>query len=180
VIGLVARRQPSKPSSQGQPSAKERAALQEKNSRGETADLDRRAADYVLLIGGQVHINDQERAITGAAELPEEPFRLTSVTLFDNKQVTDAGLAHFKDCKNLADLRLDGTRVTDTGLAYFKDCENLTELYLRDTQVSDGSLKHLEGLPNLRKLDLTGTQVTTEGIDALKKVLPECKVTSGG
>jgi serine/threonine protein kinase/Leucine-rich repeat (LRR) protein len=263
-------------------------------------DADRRAAGYVLSIGGQVHIDDQERAITAAGELPKEPFRLTFVNLRGNKQVTDAGLAyfkdcknlaylhlgdspvtdaglalfkdcknltyldldrtgvtdsglthfkdcknltsldlngtgvtdaglapfqdcknltylglwrtrvsdsglaHFRDCKNLADLRLDGTpvtdkglayfkdckkltflglagtRVTDTGLAYFKDCKNLTELYLRDTQVSDASLKHLEGLPNLLELDLTSTQVTTEGIDALKKALPECKVTSGG
>ena len=43
-------------------------------------------------------------------------------------KVSDAGLAYFKDCKNLTDLYLDGTQVTDEGVAHFKDCKNLAAL----------------------------------------------------
>ena len=42
--------------------------------------------------------------------------------------MSDAGLAHFKDCKNLTYLDLGGTQVSDAGLAHFKDCKNLTDL----------------------------------------------------
>ena len=44
--------------------------------------------------------------------------------------MTDAGLAHFKDCKNLTYLDLSYTQVTDAGLAHFKDCKNLKELHV--------------------------------------------------
>ena len=37
--------------------------------------------------------------------------------------VTDAGLAHLKDCKGLTYLDLSNTAVTDAGLAHFKDCK---------------------------------------------------------
>ena len=84
--------------------------------------------------------------------------------------MSDAGLAHFKDCKNLTNLGLDGTQVTrcgadplqgvqepdildlagtqvsDAGLAHFKDCKNLTDLGLGSTQVSDAGLAIFQGL----------------------------------
>src|SRR5262249_6844884 len=87
------------------------------------AEPDRRAAEYVLSLGGAVGVNGAEREIRAAADLPQEPFRLTHVRLDGNKQVTDAGLAHFKDCKDLRVLGLDRTPVTDAGLASFKDCK---------------------------------------------------------
>lgn len=47
-------------------------------------DLDRRAAEYVLSIGGTVHVrlNDQERDIIAVAGLPKENFVLTQVHLW--------------------------------------------------------------------------------------------------
>jgi hypothetical protein len=62
-------------------------------------------------------------------------------------EVADVGLAHFKDCKNLAELNLGGTRVTDAGLIYFKDCPALTRLILRGSKVSDAGLAHFKGTP---------------------------------
>ena len=68
----------------------------------------------------------------------------------------DAGLAHFKDCKNLTVLDLDGTQVSDAGLAHFKDCKNLTHLGLQKTKV------------------------TAAKIEELKKALPKCKIEWDG
>ena len=59
--------------------------------------------------------------------------------------MSDAGLAYFKDCKNLTQLTLDGTKLSDAGLAYFKDCKNLTLLRIEKTKATDLSL--LKGMP---------------------------------
>jgi uncharacterized membrane protein len=70
--------------------------------------------------------------------------------------VSDAGLAHFKDCKNLTVLILSGTQVSDAGLDHFKDCKNLTSL-------------------NLQK-----TKVTAAKVEELKKAFPMCKIEHDG
>jgi len=41
---------------------------------------------------------------------------LTGVHLAYNTQVSDAGLAHFKDCKNLKRLNVEKTKVTAAGI----------------------------------------------------------------
>jgi serine/threonine protein kinase/Leucine-rich repeat (LRR) protein len=163
-------------------------------------DPDRRAAEYVLSLGGVVRVNGSDREVRAAADLPKEPFRLTWVSLFQNRQVTDAGLAHFKDCKNLTYLNLGqtpvtdaglahfkdckgltylelwGTRVTDGGLAHFKDCKDLTVLSLHDCrQVTDAGLAHFKDCKNLMGLDLRGTQVTDAGLAHFK----DCKGLTG-
>src|SRR5205807_795656 len=64
-------------------------------------------------------------------------------------RVTDAGLAHFKDCKYLRDVWLEGTRVTNAGLAGCNDCKSLDRLRLPGTAVSDAGLAHLKNCKNL-------------------------------
>jgi formylglycine-generating enzyme required for sulfatase activity/uncharacterized membrane protein len=133
--------------------------------------VDRRAAAYVLSLGGTVKVNEQEQEIKAAADLPPESFRLTSVSLRDNKQVSDAGLAVFNDCKNLTSIDLYRTPVTDAGLAHFKDCKNLTSLDLHDTRVSDAGLIHLKDCKALMELHLTRTNVSDVGLAHFK----DCK-----
>ena len=57
----------------------------------------------------------KEQEVTSVGDLPRGPFELTFVSFYGNQQVTDAGLAHFQDCKNLAGLNLGGTKVSDAG-----------------------------------------------------------------
>jgi hypothetical protein len=114
------------------------------------ADPDRKAAEWVLLTGGRVWINQQE--IKAAAELPDELCRLTGVDLHQNFQVGDADLTLLKDCKNLTTVNLSGTLVTDTGLALFKDSHRLTVLNLQQTRV------------------------TAAKVEELRKALPKCKI----
>ena len=115
----------------------------------QSSDPDRKAAEYVLSIGGVVRINDQDRNLKNIAELPKEHFTVSAILLADNAQVSDAGLAHFKGCKNLTGLDLYGTQVSDAGLAHFKDCKNLTVLNLGGTKVSDAGLAHFKDCKNL-------------------------------
>ncbi len=132
---------------------------------------DREAALYVLSVKGKLRANYEERDLTAEKDLPKELFRLTAVDLRDNTRVTDAGLAIFKDCKNLTWLSLWGTKVGDGGLAHFKDCKNLTYLDLDSTQVSNAGLAHLKEFKNLAWLDLDHTRVSDAGLAHLK----ECK-----
>jgi hypothetical protein len=113
-------------------------------------DPDRKAAEWVLYIGGRVWVNRQE--IKAAADLPDEVCQLTGVDLQQNLQFADADLALFKGCKNLTTLILSFTPVTDTGLALFKDSHSLTQL------------------------DLQQTQVTAAKVEELRKALPKCKI----
>ena len=101
--------------------------------------------------------------------MPKQPFRLTGVNLQGNQKVTDAGLAHFKDCKNLMVLYLDRTAVTDAGLAHFKDCKNLRQLNLGQTAVTDAGLAHLKDCKNLTELNMADTNVSDSGLEQLAR-----------
>ncbi|OWK35560.1 protein kinase domain-containing protein [Fimbriiglobus ruber] len=128
------------------------------------ADPDRRGAEYAFSIGASVHVNGEGEKIESAAGLPRGSFRLTEVDASDNKQVTDAGLAHFRGCKHVTYLSLYRTEVTDAGLAHFKDCKDLTALNLRETPTSDAGMAHFEHCKNLQYLELLNTQVTDAGL----------------
>ena len=163
-------------------------------------DPDRKAAEYVLSIGGQVQVGGGGRNMAAAAELPRDPFRLTSVGLKDSNQVKKTGLANFKDCHDLTFLglfdtsvsdeglanfqnctkltflNLSRTKISDAGLANFKNCTELTAVVLSETKVSDAGLDYLKNSKKLTKLFLQKTKVTAAGIDELKKALPLCKI----
>ncbi len=134
---------------------------------------DRRAAEWVLSIGGTINIQEygQERPIAAVGDLPRGAFELTRVNLDLNLKVSDAGLAVFKDCKNLTGLLLAVTQVSDVGLAHFKDCKNLAGLGLGSTKVSDAGLAHFKDCENLTHLHLDNTQVSDTGLAHFK----DCK-----
>lgn len=164
------------------------------------SDPDRMAAEWVLSISGTICFmeNGKSRQIKAVGDLPLGTFELTVVNLTRNQQVSDAGLAHFKNCRNLTELELGYTQASDAGLAHFKDCKNLTILKLggtqmkgpglahfkdckkltvlylgglySNTQVGDSGLAHFKDCENLTKLFLYNTQVGDAGLVHLKKL----------
>ncbi len=120
--------------------------------------IDRRAAVYVMSIGGGVRINGTSDWWGNVGELPKSPFALTSVSLRD-KKVTDDGLLLFQGCQNVKHLDLAGTKVTDAGLVHFKDCAGLTHLDLFSTNVTDAGLAHFKAC-RFTHLSLRSTHVT--------------------
>ena len=139
---------------------------------GEQKDPDRRAAEYALSVGGSVCVNDEDAERT-AASLPRQAFRLTSFGGgYQNKKLTDAGLANFKGCKNLTSLSLWETeQVHDAGLAYFKDCKDLKSLFLVNIPVGDAAMAHFKGCKKLTRLVLAHVPVTDAGVAHFK----DCK-----
>jgi serine/threonine protein kinase len=146
-----------------------------------SADPDRTAAEWVLSIGGTIKIEEsgQEREIKAANELRREAFELTVVDLHENRKVTTAGLAHFKDCKSVKVLQLWGTQVSDAGLAYFKDCKNLTALALSGTH-SDAGLAYFKDCKKLTWLGVGSPQVTNAGLALFKDCKNLTRLELGG
>ncbi|MCE9528743.1 MAG: protein kinase, partial [Planctomycetales bacterium] len=134
------------------------------------ADPDRRAAEYVLSVGGTVRVNDQELDYRLATDLPREPFRLTTVTCFGyNPRISAAGLANFEGCKNLTHLTLCVPgEVTDLTMAHFKDCKNLTRLHLDASGVTSVGLANFGECKQLRELHLVRVRVADAGMAQFK------------
>jgi len=143
------------------------------------ADPERKAAEYALSLGGVVHVTGRDGGIRAIQDLPREAFSVTYLDMHDNEKVTDAGLAHFKSCKELTALFLGGTKVSDAGLAAFKDCKNLTVLSLGETDVGDAGMVHFKDCKNLIELRLSNTKVSDVGLAYFKgSCLPSRGLTS--
>ena len=162
-------------------------------------DPDRRAAEWILSVGGvmDVTVAGQTKRISKSESLPQEPFRITWTALplrgksdlerlagllslaglhLNGTPLHDAGLQLLPDLPELKLLSISGTSITDVGLATLERLPKLEELLLNNTRVTDNGLKHLEHMPALKHLVVTKTKVTAAGVAALQKVLPNCKI----
>ncbi len=137
------------------------------------ASPDRKAAEYVLSIGGTLLVNGENKWMKDVAELPKEPFRLTGFNLSGNDKVTDAGLGVFKDCKNLMFIAFLGNdRLTDAGLVHFKGCNNLLHLDItKCVQITDKGLANFKDCNKLTSLSISHlVRVTDAGLANFKDV----------
>ena len=123
-----------------------------------------------------------------------------SINLSDTK-VTDAAMAHLAKLSRLNRLFLYGTEVTDKGLVHLGKLSSLETLYLDETRISDEGMSNLKGLvqlevlhlrsrlpvsdtsipviirfEKLRELKVEGTKITPEGLERLKRKLPDCRI----
>jgi Leucine-rich repeat (LRR) protein len=152
------------------------------------AGNDRKAAEWVLSVGGTVIVDDGKEYVVGPGKnLPGGPWTMRHINVTEKKQVDDASLKHLAGLEGLRSLILDCTQVTDAGLKELANLKSLTWLTLAGTKVSDAGLKHLAGLHTLEKLDLTSTQVTEKGLKGLavlknlkKLTLTQTNVTAAG
>jgi len=159
------------------------------NLREQVSDPDRRAAEWVLEIGGtlKASVNGREQEVNVVGELPSGPFNVTVVNLMDNSLTTDSGLQHVAGLRGLRDICLDGTQIGDDALQWLGGLENLNHLWLQHTRVTDSGVEHLKGLKKLTSLNLGGTQITDVGLrhvgelDALEFLqLDHLEVTNAG
>lgn len=136
-------------------------------------DPDRRAALWVLSVGGSIRIRlaGQNNQIIPVTNLPAEPFELCEVNLNYNPRVTDNDLAYFGELKGLTVLHLRGTKITDAGLFYLKKLKSLKDLDLVDCKhISDGGLSHLRELTNLDRIWVYATPIGNDGLIHIKEL----------
>ena len=133
-------------------------------------DVNRKAAEWVLSVGGSVRLNNVTKEIQSDRDLPKEPFVLVLVALAKNERVTDAGLTNLRGCKQLWNINLGLTPLTDAGLAHISECPGLRVLNVYSTDVGDAGLAHLKGCTGLQVLNLHRTKVTDAGFKHLKEL----------
>jgi Leucine-rich repeat (LRR) protein/tRNA A-37 threonylcarbamoyl transferase component Bud32 len=152
------------------PSAKREERKPEPKLDPAVAADDRRAAEWVLAMGGNVSIRMQgrDKGIARGKSLPPGSFRLICIDLGKTK-LTDAGLARLKGLVNLQRLWLSETQVSDAGLAHLAGLTSLAHLGLGATQVKGPGLAHLAGLINLTDLTLYYTELRDAGLAHLAK-----------
>ncbi len=82
--------------------------------------------------------------------------------------VTDADLRLLGECSELVELDFgECPAITDQGVAHLKQLKNLEHLELLDAQVTDRGLEELRGLLALRILNLDGTNITNTGMPTI-------------
>jgi hypothetical protein len=63
-----------------------------------------------------------------------------------------------------------------TGVGELRNLKELQTLKLTHTKVSDRVVKELKAMESLQILDIRYTKVTREGLEQLKKALPNCQI----
>jgi hypothetical protein len=92
---------------------------------------------------------------------------LEEVTIWRG-EITDAGLAHLKECANLKKLWLEECKwFTDAGLAVVENFPLLEELQLSNGQFSAEGLTHLRPLVALRYVNFPGMMIADAELDIL-------------
>ena len=148
-------------------------------------------ARYLLLLGGTVRINDEDRDYKREKNLPKENLVLKHVDMslcptFDdeslkrlkscssithlnvsNSRVTDFGLRQLPVWQELQELNVGNTEVGDLGIQPFAECPKLRDIMLHQTHVTDEGLKTFQNLAELTELSVAVTQISDEGIKAL-------------
>ena len=168
----------------------------------------RKAAEWVLKMGGTVVLADEQGQPMGLVEgkLPTMNFVVKSVELVGKDEVTDAGLANLAGLRRLTNLNLSGCKnLTSKGLDVLKTAASLKSLNLASTQIAnealgnvaswplleelfipfcrnvdDDGLRRLGSLPHLRLLDLTHIPITDIGFTHAIQQAPNLETLYAG
>ena len=73
-------------------------------------------------------------------------------------------------------MELFQSNTSDAGLANFKDCRNLVRLDVSNTKVSNSGLAQVAGYSRLAMANLKDTRVSPAGALELSAALPKCKI----
>jgi hypothetical protein len=95
-----------------------------------------------------------------------------------NSKITDQSLKVLAKLPRLKNLSLQGNAFTNRGLEYLQEMTQLTDLWvgLGETTIDDDGIPYLTKLVNLKELDLQQSNVTASGLAVLHKALPNCNV----
>ncbi|MEE8451785.1 MAG: hypothetical protein V3R99_07710, partial [Thermoguttaceae bacterium] len=103
----------------------------------------------------------------------------------DQTRITDNGMEHLGNLKNLEMLSLNGTSVSDAGLRHLSGMRKLRVLWLgrcrpngivEGTDITDLGLEQLKPLSKLEVLSVGGTEVTEAGEKDLGRALPNLTI----
>lgn len=128
---------------------------------------ERRAAEWVLSVGGRVFLNMKSghgnSAFRTGQALPDEPFDVRDVNIEHSSTVTDEGMTNLRGLTGLLTLSFFDSPISDQGLANMTDegrvsFPNLRDLWAADTKVTDKGLRYFSDSKQLKSMDLMRTR----------------------
>ena len=146
---------------------------------GETDGLDDSALASIGKIKTLTRLDLGDAAITSAGVAHLTGLKdLTFLSLAFARQVNDDAMPHITQLQNLESLFLSGTAVTNDGLAQLAKLPKLQEVRLGGMpELSNAGLLNLKDNKSLKTIVIGKKhKVTPEGIEALKKHLPDVTV----
>ncbi len=100
-----------------------------------------------------------------------------NMVILNDTQITNDDLKALENAPITRSLSIAGSQITDDGLVHLKNLKQLEYLDLKkNTRLTDAGLTHLEELKSLKQLILIGTQVTPAGVQKLQQKLPNTKI----
>jgi hypothetical protein len=110
-------------------------------------------------------------------------FNLINNLNLQETQITNTGIKHLKNLKNLEYLRLkENPQLTNECIDYLTEIESLVELQIHETSISLEGLKKMVVLKNLHLivLDVFEDNYTFEGLSQLSIEIPNCEILAKG
>ena len=89
-------------------------------------------------------------------------------------KITDAGLLNLRSLKDFHHLIIDG--IGDEGIANLSKLPALEKLQIQDAQVTEASIPDFKKMGSIKEVLLSGDRVDDDLLDALRTVLPSCKI----
>lgn len=132
----------------------------------ESDDPEDRAANFVLSERGRIRINGSDEVISSVADLPSPPFSITYLLLNARRRnFKDSDLAVFEECREIEDLNLDGLRtITKAGISHFRNCRKMRKLTLNGCHKIGPGLAAFSECEKLEELHLWFVPVTLEDL----------------
>jgi uncharacterized membrane protein len=96
-----------------------------------------------------------------------------------NTNLTDDLFSELKDFPHLQKISAQKTEISGSGFNVLSDLKYLENLNVYDTNLEDAVIPFLAKLTNLKKLYLWDTNISRQGIEQLKKVLPNVDMNTG-
>ncbi len=133
-------------------------------------DAERRAAQWVLRLGGTVEIvrDVAVQRVDSTGELPSGPFIVTTIALIRCQSPVD--LAQLQGMTQLQRINLAGSRIEHGSLQHIESLSTLRELNLFGTETTYADLRHIACLSNLSSLSLGLTALDDECVEYLKRL----------
>jgi hypothetical protein len=102
--------------------------------------------------------------------------RPPQIVMLEDTEVGPDALPSLSGCARLG---LDGTQITSEDLKQLTGYNNLRELSIQRTVVTDEAVPILAKFSTLQLLNVNDTKISGEGLFALRKALPKCRLASG-
>ncbi len=89
---------------------------------------------------------------------------------FHNTMISDEGLVHVSQLRQLLLLKLSHTRITHDGITRLANLNKLELIYVAGLEITEETLDHIARMPSLRGVNLAETTISNAGIKKLTQL----------